>query len=258
VAEATVENYAMLSEIEFQHPLFVAFADPRFNDFTKVRFWRHRVIDPTALGESCVLARFDRGAPAVMEVPVGRGRLYVLTAGWAPSDSQLALSSKFVPLLWSWLELGGAKPDAPGQLLVGDSWPLSAGQGGGSLRGPSGGSIAVAPAVKALGPFAEPGIYEWTGAGRSERFAVNLDPAESRTSPLNREQLEERGLPAVRPPEVNSPGRAETEQLAAAAVEERQKVWRWALVAALFALALEMVLAGRTSRSETMPEASRS
>jgi hypothetical protein len=76
------------------------------------------VIDPTSLGAARVLARFDRGAPAVLEVTVGQGRLYVLTAGWTPADSQLALSSKFVPLLWSLLEIAGARADAPAQLSV--------------------------------------------------------------------------------------------------------------------------------------------
>lgn len=251
LSEANVEGYAMLGEIEFRHPLFSAFADPRFNDFTKLRFWRHRVIDPASLGDARVIARFDRGAPAVLEVTVGKGRLYVLAAGWTPADSQLALSSKFVPLLWSWLEIAGARADAPAQLSVGDSLPLMKGHGGGVLRGPATETSTIEPGAKALGPFAVPGIYEWAAGGRVERFAINLDPAESRTSPLNREQLEERGLPLARPVEAKEKNKPEAERLADTVVEARQKVWRWALVAALLALALEMVLAGRTVRTET-------
>lgn len=257
VSEAKVEGYAMLGEIDFRHPLFSAFADPRYNDFTKIRFWRHRLIDLSNWREARVLARFDRGAPAVVEVPVGKGRLYVLAAGWAPEDSQLALSSKFVPLLWSWLEIAGASADVPAQLIVGDSLPLAAGHGGGSLRGPDGATSVVRPEAKALGPFVVPGIYEWTSAGKVERLAVNLDPAETRTSPLRREQLEERGLPVTRPPEAELNRRPEPEQLENSVLEARQKIWRWALVAALLALALEMMLAGRTVRTEVETEISR-
>ncbi len=34
-------DYTMWSKIDFEHPLFAPFADPRFNDFTKIRFWKH-------------------------------------------------------------------------------------------------------------------------------------------------------------------------------------------------------------------------
>ena len=50
VQEADVDDSAMWSHIDFQHPLFLPFADPRFNDFTKIRVWKHRLIssDPRA------------------------------------------------------------------------------------------------------------------------------------------------------------------------------------------------------------------
>jgi len=105
-ADVTAPNYAMLGQIDFEDPLFAPFADPRFSDFTKIHFWKYRRLDPAQLPGARVLARFDDGGPALMEMPRGKGRLLVLTSGWQPSDSQLALSSKFVPLLFSMLELG--------------------------------------------------------------------------------------------------------------------------------------------------------
>ena len=58
---------------------------PQFNDFTKIRFWKYRrIADRGDLGEARVLARFERGDPAVIEKPMGKGRLVVLTSGWAP------------------------------------------------------------------------------------------------------------------------------------------------------------------------------
>ncbi|MEO5959078.1 MAG: BatA domain-containing protein, partial [Opitutaceae bacterium] len=108
IEEARPTNYAMFAEIDFQHPLFAPFADPRFSDFTKIHFWKYRKIDPTAIPDARVIAKFDSGDPALMEVPLGKGRVFVLTSGWHPEDSQFARSSKFVPLLWSLLELSGA------------------------------------------------------------------------------------------------------------------------------------------------------
>jgi hypothetical protein len=94
--EAKPDKYAMLAEVDFQHPLFAAFADPRFSDFTKIHSGSQR-IDATAIPGTRVVARFDSGAPALLEVLVGG--LLVLTSRLAAEDSQFALSSKFVPLL---------------------------------------------------------------------------------------------------------------------------------------------------------------
>ena len=106
--EAHPNNYAMLAEIDFQHPLFAPFADSRFSDFTRIHFWKYRRLDATVIPHARVVAKFDSGDPAVVDVPIGKGRVILLTFGWHPDDSQLALSSKFVPLLYSTLDYSGA------------------------------------------------------------------------------------------------------------------------------------------------------
>ena len=100
----------MLGEIAFDHPLFASLAGAQFNDFTKIRFWKYRRIDADRLGEARVLARFENGDAAVVEKLIGKGRLVVLASGWQPADSQLARSSKFVPLMSALLE--SSKPAA--------------------------------------------------------------------------------------------------------------------------------------------------
>src|SRR5439155_23031817 len=69
--------------------------------------------------------QFDGGDPAILEVPVGKGRVIVLASGWRTEDSQLALSTKFVPLLYSLLDQSGAATPSPGQYYVGDVVPLA-------------------------------------------------------------------------------------------------------------------------------------
>src|SRR6185295_4698862 len=118
--EAPADRYALLGQIDFQHPLFAPFADPRYSDFTKIHFWRHRVLDAEKIPGARVLARFDDGSPALLQMPLGRGSVLVLTSGWQPNDSQVALSSKFVPLLYAMLELSGEVKPALTQLVVGD------------------------------------------------------------------------------------------------------------------------------------------
>ena len=99
LTEVRPTNYAMLGEVDLRDPLFAPFADPRFSDFTGIHFWKYRHIDLASVAQARALAKFDSGDPALVEVPVGKGRVLVLTSGWEPQDSQLALSTKFVPLL---------------------------------------------------------------------------------------------------------------------------------------------------------------
>jgi hypothetical protein len=68
VEDIKAANYAMLGEIDFRHPLFEPFAEPRFSDFTKIHFWNYRRLSDLAqLPKSRALARFDNGDPALVE-----------------------------------------------------------------------------------------------------------------------------------------------------------------------------------------------
>jgi hypothetical protein len=57
--EARIKDYAMFAQIDFQHPIFAAFADPRFSDFTKIHFWKHRHFDACDPAQ-CARRRFIR------------------------------------------------------------------------------------------------------------------------------------------------------------------------------------------------------
>jgi GNAT superfamily N-acetyltransferase len=251
--EAKVANYAMFADIDFQHPLFAPFADPKFSDFTKIRFWKYRKLDAAQLPGARALAKFDNGDPALLEVPLGAGRVLVFAGGWQPEDSQLAVSSKFVPLMQSLLEIAAGAALAPAQAFFGDELPKPAGEGA-TLRGPLGAPVAMTAAVA----LAQPGIHELTVAvpASTTRFAVNLDPNESRTAPLGVDELERLGLPVMAPVDPKALPAAAVELLQAADAENRQKLWRWLLVAALGVLLIESIFAGWTARRQivTTPE----
>ena len=40
VAEAAVDRYALLTQLDFEHPVLAPFNEPRFSDFTKIHFWK--------------------------------------------------------------------------------------------------------------------------------------------------------------------------------------------------------------------------
>jgi hypothetical protein len=117
--EADVDEYAMLGNIDFGHPLFSTFSDARFADFSSIKFWQHRnlVLPQTAQtgvrrvggdtnsasiqaddnavqaavggsvehqqdGHCSIVAKFDSGQPAIVEVNTGeRGRIIVFATG---------------------------------------------------------------------------------------------------------------------------------------------------------------------------------
>ena len=84
---------------------------PQFNDFTKIHFWKYRRIDAGARSARRASWPGSRTAtPRSSRRALGKGRLVVLASGWDPADSQLARSSKFVPLMSALLE--GREPAA--------------------------------------------------------------------------------------------------------------------------------------------------
>jgi hypothetical protein len=269
VQEAQVRNYAMLAEIDFRHPLFAPFADPRFSDFTKIHFWKYRKINAVGVLNARILAKFENGDPALLEVPVGRGKVFVLTSGWHPDDSQLALSTKFVPLLYAFLEESGATAPPPSQFYVGDSVPLGPNEAGSVIHPPDGSELRLSSGEATFSQTMTPGIYTLGTANRSadipvrsnsesgqgRRFAVNLDAAESRTAPIPLDELERLGAPVIHQPTVAAQEAERKVRLRNTELEERQKLWRWFLLGTLGALFAETWLAGRTARRAPAPEA---
>jgi hypothetical protein len=255
--EGRVTSYAMLADIDFRHPLLAPFADPRYSDFTKIHFWKYRRLDAAAIAGVRVLAKFDSGDPAILEAPVGRGRIFVLTSGWRPQESQLALSTKFVPLLYSLLDQGGGSPLVAAQYHVGDAVPVAslAGAEHGPLviRAPDGKELNLAATETNFSQTLSPGVYTITSAQPPKRFAVNLDASESRITPLAADELERLGVPLSKqaPPAVRQTARQT--RLQNAELENRQKLWKTLLLAALTVLLLETWLAGRAARRAPVP-----
>jgi hypothetical protein len=242
-------GYRLLGEIDFSHPLFALFANPRYGDFSKIHFWRHQPLTLKPGGATRVLARFDNGDPAVLERSLGAGRVLVFASGWQPTDSQLALSSKFVPLVQSLIDLASGRPAATGTLTVNQPLPVGHWRGEAILRKPDGTEIAVTlpPASGQALVADEPGIYRLTQAGRELAFAVNLPAAESDTAPLDAERLERLGVRLAGG--LSRVERAERlRQQRDIELEGHQKGWRWLIVAALAVLILETWLTGRKAR----------
>ncbi len=198
--EAKVSDHARLGEIDFKSTVFAPFADARYSDFSGIRFWKYRILPADLVERGNVVARFDSGDPAWLEYAIGKGMLHVLTTTWRPADSQLALTTKFPPLLHSLLGISAA-----GQAI--------------RLVGEAG--------------IDTPGIH----TSGDEKFVAQLDPAESEITPLPASELRALGLP-LDPPVLTQENKALAAALSNAEQESRQRVGWWLLAAAaLFFLA---------------------
>jgi hypothetical protein len=244
--EAPAKDYALLAQIDFAHPLFAAFADPRFSDFTKIHWWKHRRLDLAPLKDARTVARFDDGDPAIVQVPLGKGSVVIFTSSWRPLDSQLALSSKFVPLLHALLEQSSNLPAQKAQYFIGEEVPLPGGTQPLTVRKPDGTEVAAAPGSK-FSATELPGVYAVTPG--TLRFVVNLAPDESRLAPLPPERLISLGMPLRTGRETPAEIARREGQAQATEIESQQKLWRWLLIAALGLLLLETLFAGKLSRT---------
>lgn len=244
--EAPAERYAMLKDIAFDHTLFAPLSGPQFGDFTKVHFWRHRRLVEKQLPAARVLARFDDGDPAVLERAVGRGRVVVFASGWQPADSQLARSSKFVPMMASLLDLRGGRHFATKTYRVNERVPLP--PEAATVHKPDGTVVKLAPNAANFDRADLPGVYVVETPLGPRSFAVNLDPAESLTAPLPVESLEQVGCRIAGRGDRDRREQFERQQRDVE-LERNQSIWRGLIVAALFVLIVETGLAGWRMRS---------
>jgi aerotolerance regulator-like protein/VWA domain-containing protein len=252
---AAEDDFVLLGEIDFTHPLFAPLASPRYSDFTKIHFWRHRPMKALNSQGPAVVARFDNGDAALLDQSLGKGRVLALASGWNPDDSQLALSTKFVPMIGGLLDLACGSQKIGAGLIVNDPAPLALPQPRSALvvQKPDGSSVKVAADADRFTETKEPGVYRATSTAEELRFAVNLAAAESNTAPLELEQLEQLGV-RLGTDLTRAERLQRIRQQRDTELEGRQKVWRWMLVAMLGLLVVETWWAGRAARQLDAPK----
>lgn len=241
------DDYSMLARIDFQNPLFRTFADPRFNDFTKIHFWSHRELTSGHPQPWTSLADFDNGFPALVEKQIEQGTVWVMTSSWQPDDSQLALSSKFIPLLHGFFGRGDEPLTRASSYEVGEAIKLAPSDDVVTIVGPGGQMFSLEAMSGSFNEAVEPGIYEIRQGNRQYDLAVNVAALESRTNPLLRDRLEQLGLTLGKQKSVDLLAN-EQRQMRNKELEGNQKLWRWGILAALVFVALETWVGARSAR----------
>ncbi len=249
---------ARLSTIEYGHPVFEVFRAPRSGDFAGARFYGLRsLIAVRGTGDRPddhvrVLARFDTGAPALMERTAGRGRVLVWASTLDLSWGDLPLKPVFLPFVHRVVRhLAGYVEPAP-WVTVGQVLDPSGAHRAKSERGvvltPSGRRLALDDEGADVLEISEQGFYEIRGTGGGGPgvvVAANVDLAESDLTPVDPREMvaatTSQGAAGV-PGDIDVP-------LTPEAQEREQRVWWYLLFSGLALLAAETLVSNRVSHA---------
>jgi hypothetical protein len=253
--------------LDYSHPVFEPFKDPRHGTFTNIRFYRYRRLEPAA--GDLVLARFDDGGVAMAERRVGSGRVVVWTSTVDREWNDFATKPLFPVVIPAVMRHLAQYEEPEAWYTVGRvldvSVPIATMVREGNAAGlPGSGNtdvraVVVSPSGRqtSIGEGAAPGVtlgekgyYSVRLQGAAERrplaFAVNVDPAESDLSGMPPAEFVNT---ATGQAAVTAPGQSlERPEMTVAEMERRQSLWWFLFVGAVLALVAEAVLSNRQSR----------
>ena len=267
VVDRGTDRSATLTSLEYAHPIFELFSGPRSGDFSAARYYRYRPLQLTSAAG--VLARYDDGAPALVEKPLGAGKVVVMTSTADLFWNDLAVQPVFLPFVHQVARYTASYADVrpwftAGQVMeVGRTAEQLAGSQAGPSPAPNPGDaadyVAESPSGETIRPTAaddgylveleEQGFYTLrrVGAARgaAKAIAVNLDMAESDLSRLDPQEL----VAAVTPTGANARTAGIGTPPTPEEQERRQTLWWYLLVGALLLLGAETILSNRLSRA---------
>ena len=164
-----------LGALEYGHPIFESFRAPRSGDFSSARVYTYRAVTPHATAQ--VLARFDDGAPALMERRTGRGKVIVWTTALDVGWNDLALKPVFLPFIHRVAANLASYAERPSAMTVGDVLPATAATGPAAPATAAQGPVVLSPSGERV-PMADRsgGVVELREQGFYEVRAGEKDP----------------------------------------------------------------------------------
>lgn len=245
---------ARVGALEFGHPVFEVFRAPRSGDFSSARFYGYRTV--TAAKDVQVLARFDAGAPAVLERRTGNGRVLLWASTLDLSWTDLPIKAVFLPFVHrSMVHLANYREPAPwlhvGQVL--DPEAVRAPQADELIAiTPAGQRVQVGDEGGEVLELAEQGFYEVrreAGRGGDADMAVvaaNVDPAESDLTAMDPKEIV---ASSVGTGSADGSGDAAGVPLSPEAQERSQRLWWYVLLAGILLLGVDTLLSNRLSKA---------
>ena len=250
--DRTRGDAARLGALEFGHPIFEPFRAPRSGDFAATRIYGYRNVTP---GEgSQILARFDGGAPALLERRVGAGRVLLWTSTLDLAWGDFPLKPVFLPFVHGSMRHLASYAEPALFLTVGQVLDASFGvpgtqQAGRVVLTPSGRRMSVDEEGSEVMELTEQGFYEVRGQSGDAVLAVvasNVDPAESDLTPMDPKEIVAAAMGAsVGDGQGGGTGIPQTPE----AQERSQRLWWYLLVVGILLLGADTLISNRLSKT---------
>ena len=254
--DRTSGQAARLGALEYGNKIFEPFRAPRSGDFSGARFYSYRAVTPAK--DAQIIARFDDGAPALLERRVGNGRVLVWTSSLDLQGNDLPLKSVFLPFVHRMVTTLASYTERPSWLTVGDV--LDAARPApvpGATRQitprvvltPSGERVTLDGEGPDVLELTEQGFYEVRAQGRDAAPAMtvasNVDLGESDLTQMDPEEVAAGVLGRVGGAAAAGTNVAPTDP----EHERNQRLWWYLLLAGVVILGLETLVGNRISRS---------
>ena len=238
--------------LEFGHPVFEPFRAPRSGDFSGTRFYGYRAVKPVEGAQ--ILARFDAGAPALLERRVGNGRVLLWTSTLDLSWSDLPLKPVYLPFVHQAVRHLASYSQPAAWLTVGQVLDPTSG----TVRGATpAGRIALTPSGRRVPldeegsevlALNEAGFYSVRGAQGDMELGVvasNVDPAESDLTPMDPKEIVAATIGAP----TGAPGGGTGLPMTPEAQEGSQRLWWYLLALGIVILGVDTILSNRMSKT---------
>ena len=250
--DRTQGNAARIGALEYGHSVFEPFRAPRSGNFSAARIYGYRAVEPVPSAQ--VLARFDAGAPALIEGRTGAGRVLLWTSTLDLAWSDLPLKPVYLPFVHRAVRhLSAYTEPAPwstvGQVLDASFGETVSPPGGAVVVTPSGRQLPVDEEGRDVLELTEQGFYELrTRAGESVAAVVasNVDSAESDLAVMDPKEI----VVAATAGTGNGP-RSNTAgvPLPPDAQEQSQRLWWYLLCLGIVLLGADTLISNRMSKT---------
>jgi hypothetical protein len=258
--DAVGGRFETLGVIDFSHQALEMFKTPGSGDFSNVRFFRYRPIQPTE--DAKVLARFADGSVAIAERRVAGGRVISIGSTLDGDWNDLVLKPVFVPLLHQLARYLGQVEAPPewqtaGQVVDVTQRVAALTAAGAESRASS--AMVVSPSGRRTSvgedgaassvELTEQGFYEirpGSGGASSRPFtlAVNLESGESDLASMDTQEFTAGATGRASLVASSAPPDILPEE-----TERRQSVWWFLLLVGFVLFVAESVLANRLSQN---------
>jgi hypothetical protein len=229
-----------LQDWDPEHPGLAAFAGQSLLPLLSVEF--HHGFDLTG-GQIAPVADWPDGKIALAEWSDSGHRLLLAGFPLSRAATDWPTQPSFVPFVHQAARWLGSFTDSHDDWRVGDTIPLPVATG--TWRALDGPATETERIVGSSIRSDAPGLYEFTGGGLRQVFAVNTPSEESDLSPWPKPEqfasLESKNLPK------SSERSAAAPLLSSEAAENQQRLWWWILAGCGLVILAELALANRTA-----------